>query len=59
MCGAMVTPPLPHGAGLATIARRHICLFVRGIRAPADKTLPGPPVTRRDIEEMFAGEPAS
>jgi AcrR family transcriptional regulator len=58
MCGAMISQPLPHGPGFATIARRHICLFVRGIRAPADQPLPGPPVTRDDIEEMFTREPA-
>ena len=59
MCGAMVTQPLPHGAGFAIIARRHICVFVRGIAAPADQPLPGPPVTRHDIEDTFAREPAS
>jgi len=53
MCGAMISQPLPHGPGFTTIARRHICLFVRGIRAPADQPLPGPPVTQDDIEKMF------
>jgi AcrR family transcriptional regulator len=59
MCAAMITQPLPHGPGSSTIARRHLCLFVRGIRAPADQPLPGPAVTRQDIEEMFAAETAS
>jgi hypothetical protein len=53
MCGAMITQPLPHSAGFSIIARRHLCLFLRGIRAPADQPLPGPAVTQHDLEEMF------
>jgi AcrR family transcriptional regulator len=56
MCGAMVTQPLPHGPSFSIIARRHIRLFVRGIRAPAEQPLPGPAVTQHDIEEIFAAE---
>jgi AcrR family transcriptional regulator len=59
MCGAMISQPLPHGPGFTMIAHRHICLFVRGIRARADQPLPGPPVTQDDIEEMFTREPAA
>lgn len=58
MCGAMITQPLPHGPGFSIIARRHICVFVRGIRAPVDQPLPGPAVTQHDIEEMFAADTA-
>jgi AcrR family transcriptional regulator len=59
MCGAMITQPLPHSPAFSMIARRHICLFVRGIRAPADQPLPGPAVSAHDIEEMFAADTAS
>jgi AcrR family transcriptional regulator len=53
-CGAMITQPLPNSPAFSIIARRHICLFVRGIRAPADRPLPGPAVTQHDIEDTFA-----
>jgi hypothetical protein len=53
MCGAMVTQPLPHSPASLTVARRHISLFVRGIRVPANGPLPGPAVTRHDLEETF------
>ena len=56
MCGAMITQPLPHSPAFTTIARRHISLFVRGLRAPADLPLPGPAVNRRDIEATFAAQ---
>lgn len=59
MCGAMISQPLPNSPAFSIIARRHICLFVRGIRAPADHPLAGPVVTRRDIEEMFAAHTES
>jgi AcrR family transcriptional regulator len=54
MCGAMVTQPLPNSPAFSIIARRHISLFVRGIRAPADQPLPAPQVTPQDIEDAFA-----
>jgi AcrR family transcriptional regulator len=53
MCGAMITQPLPHGPGWSSIARRHVRLFVGGIRAPGDEPLPGPEVTQNDVEKMF------
>jgi hypothetical protein len=52
-CGAMITQPLPHGPHWSTIARRHIHLFVQGIRVPSDQRLPGPAVTGKDIETAF------
>jgi hypothetical protein len=54
-----VTQPLPHGPGCAGIARRHICVFVQGIRAPADRPLPGPAVTQQDVEKMFVADTAT
>jgi AcrR family transcriptional regulator len=56
VCGAMITQPLPLGPGWSTIARRHICVFIEGIRAAASQPLPGPPVTQSDIEAMFRGD---
>jgi AcrR family transcriptional regulator len=53
ICGAMISQPLPHGPGWSTIARRHICVFVHGIRAPGSQPLPGPAVTQDAIEAMF------
>ena len=56
MCGAMISQPLPHGPSWSTIARRHICVFVRGIGAPAGQPLPGPAVTQADIEAMLRAD---
>lgn len=58
MCGAMITQPLPNIPSSMTVARRHVSLFVRGIRAPSESPLPGPAVTRQDIEAAF-GAPAT
>ncbi len=55
VCAAMTGQPLPHGpAGGPTIGRRHLSLFVRGLRSPDEAPLPGPPVTRDDLETQFA-----
>ncbi|MET0699380.1 MAG: TetR/AcrR family transcriptional regulator [Mycobacterium sp.] len=53
MCSALTTQPLQHGPNWQVTARRHIALFVAGIRAVDDAALPGPAVGRRDIEETF------
>jgi len=55
----MVTQPLPLGPAWSTIARRHICIFVDGIRAPDSQPLPGPAVTENDVEAMFRGDPTA
>jgi AcrR family transcriptional regulator len=52
MCGAMVTQPLPHGPNWSVAAKRHIALFMSGVRTLAEP-LPGPAVTSRDIETHF------
>ena len=59
MCAAMITQPLPNSPAFSIIARRHLSLFVRGIRAPADQPLPAPAVTQHDIEETFAAKTSS
>jgi hypothetical protein len=51
--GAMITQPLPTGTAFMTVARRHIHLFVCGIRASTDSSLPGPAVTRDGLEAAF------
>ncbi|MHA7653307.1 TetR/AcrR family transcriptional regulator [Mycobacterium sp. ML4] len=56
MCGAMISQPLPHGPGWSAIARRHIRIFVDGIRAPGGQPLPAPAVTQDDIEAMFRAD---
>lgn len=54
ICAAMTGQPLPHGPAWPTIGRRHLGLFVRGLRSPDEEPLPGPPVTRDDLETQFA-----
>jgi hypothetical protein len=44
----------PLSPAFSIIARRHIALFVRGIRTPANQPLPAPQVTPQDIEDAFA-----
>jgi AcrR family transcriptional regulator len=53
ICSALTTQPLQHGPNWPVTARRHIALFVAGIRAVDDHALPGPAVGRHDIEETF------
>jgi AcrR family transcriptional regulator len=53
MCSALTTQPLQHGPNWPVTARRHIALFVAGMRAVDDPPLPGPTVGRRDIEATF------
>jgi AcrR family transcriptional regulator len=55
VCGAMISQPLPLGPGWSTIARRHIRVFVDGIRA-AGQPLPGPAMTQDDIEATFRAD---
>jgi len=54
ICAAMTGQPLPHGPAWPTLGRRHLSLFVRGLRSPDEQPLPGPPVTRDDLETQFA-----
>lgn len=54
MCSAMLGQPLPHETAWFTIAHRLLVLFLDGIGASQPRPLPGPPVTRRDIETAFA-----
>jgi AcrR family transcriptional regulator len=53
MCGAMATLPLPHGPNWSVVAKRHIALFMTGVRTFTGP-LPGPAVTSGDVEAHFA-----
>jgi AcrR family transcriptional regulator len=58
---ALITQPLPHGPAWPLIARRQLAIFVNGLAGTGPARLPGPPVTREDIEAAFTlrGDPRS
>jgi AcrR family transcriptional regulator len=56
---ALITQPLPHGPSWPLIAGRQLAAFVNGIAAAGPVPMPGPAVTRRDIEAAFASAPQS
>ncbi len=55
---ALITQPLPHGPAWPLIAGRQLAAFVNGIAASGPVPLPGPAVTREDIEAAFERAPA-
>jgi AcrR family transcriptional regulator len=50
---ALITQPLPHGPGWSLIAERQLAIFVNGLAAGGPAGIPGPAVTRQDIETTF------
>jgi AcrR family transcriptional regulator len=50
---ALITQPLPHGPGWPLIAGRQLAIFVNGLAASGPTGIPGPVVTRQDIEATF------
>ena len=50
---ALITQPLPHGPDWPAIAGRQLAIFVNGLAASGPDDVPGPPVTRQDIETTF------
>jgi AcrR family transcriptional regulator len=54
MCSALTTQPLQHGPNWDVTARRHIALFVAGLKAVDDDALPGQLVKQSDVEAAFA-----
>ncbi|MCW2910720.1 MAG: TetR family transcriptional regulator [Actinomycetia bacterium] len=56
---ALITQPLPHGPGWPIVARRQLAIFVNGLAGSGPAGLPGPAVTREDIETAFALRAAS
>jgi AcrR family transcriptional regulator len=55
---ALITQPLPHGPAWPLIAGRQLAAFVNGIAASGPVPMPGPAVTRADIEAAFARDTA-
>lgn len=51
---ALITQPLPHGPAWPLIAGRQLAVFVNGIASGGPAEIPGPAVTRQDIEAAFA-----
>jgi AcrR family transcriptional regulator len=51
---ALTTQPLPHGPRWPLIARRQLVIFVNGLAWSGTAVMPGPAVTRQDIETAFA-----
>ena len=51
---ALITQPLPHGPDWSRLAHRQIAMFVNGLARRGPHRLPGPVVTREDIETAFA-----
>jgi AcrR family transcriptional regulator len=51
---AIITQPLSHGPDWPLIAARQLAIFVNGLAAAGPNEIPGPAVTRQDIETTFA-----
>jgi hypothetical protein len=54
MFSALNTQPLPHGPSWPLIAARQTAIFLNGLAAAGPAEIPGPAVTRQDIETTFA-----
>jgi len=50
---ALITQPLPHGPAWPLIAGRQLAIFVNGLAGSGPAGMPGPAVTREDIEAAF------
>jgi AcrR family transcriptional regulator len=50
---ATITQPLPHGPDWPLIAGRQLAIFVNGLAVSGPTDIPGPAVTRQDIEATF------
>lgn len=50
---ALITQPLAHGPDWEHMAARQLAIFLNGLAADGPETVPGPPVTREDIETAF------
>jgi len=50
---ALITQPLAHGPDWERMAARQIAIFLNGLAASAPVSIPGPPVTREDVEAAF------
>jgi AcrR family transcriptional regulator len=51
---ALTTQPLPHGPSWPLTAGRQLAIFVNGLAGSGPAGMPGPAVTRDDVETAFA-----
>jgi AcrR family transcriptional regulator len=51
---AVITQPLAHGPDWPLLAERQLAFFVNGLASGGPARIPGPPVTRQDVEAAFA-----
>jgi AcrR family transcriptional regulator len=56
---ALITQPLSHGPDWERVAARQIAIFLTGLAGGGAGSIPGPPVTREDIEAAFGRPPGS
>lgn len=54
---ALITQPLAHGPNWPRLAARQLAIFVNGLTRAGRVGIPGPPVTRYDIETAFGVPP--
>jgi AcrR family transcriptional regulator len=50
---ALITQPLAHGPDWERLAARQLAIFLNGVATSGPRGMPGPPVTREDIEAAF------
>jgi AcrR family transcriptional regulator len=55
---ALITQPLAHGPDWERLAARQLAIFLNGLDGDGPRGIPGPPVTREDIEASFEGTQA-
>jgi AcrR family transcriptional regulator len=55
---ALVTQPLAHGPDWEQIAARQLAVFLNGLAGDGPRRIPGPPVTRAEIEKAFGSRSA-
>jgi AcrR family transcriptional regulator len=56
---ALITQPLAHGPDWERVAARQIAIFLTGLAGGGAGSIPGPPVTREDVEAAFGRPPGS
>jgi AcrR family transcriptional regulator len=54
---ALITQPLAHGPDWERLAARQLAIFLDGLAGGGPGSIPGPPVTREDIEAAFGRPP--
>jgi AcrR family transcriptional regulator len=54
---SLIGQPLPHGPSWPLVSVRQLAIFVNGLASSGPAVIPGPAVTRDDIEMAFRREP--